>query len=225
MGGSGNANDKKLTITKCTVDASGTITPTDTEWSAMINPAGYAHGLAINYNKEKTVGTTGPEVKFDSINPETLSFETVIDGTGVIPDHDPVKDQLKTLMDTVYKYDGDEHETTPVRILWSNLIFYGRLTSISLDHSMFTLDGEPLRTKVKLAFESYISNEEETKKADRSSPDLTHVIEVKAGDTLPLLCHRVYKDSSYYLEIARYNDITNFRQIRPGTRLAFPPLK
>jgi len=48
---------------------------------------------------------------------------------------------------------------------------------------------------------------------------------VKAGDTLPLLCHRVYKDSTYYLDIARINGITNFRNIRPGMRLKFPPLK
>ena len=70
-----------------------------------------------------------------------------------------------------------------------------------------------------------MSKEEEALRANRSSPDLSHIIEVKAGDNLPMLCYQVYKDSAYYLDVARVNGITNFRDIRPGTKLHFPPLR
>jgi nucleoid-associated protein YgaU len=76
-----------------------------------------------------------------------------------------------------------------------------------VENTLFKPSGEPLRAKLQMTFKSFITNEEEAKKANRSSPDLSHVVEVKAGDTLPLLCHRIYKDSSYYLEIARIKNI------------------
>ena len=90
---------------------------------------------------------------------------------------------------------------------------------------MSAVSGEPLRAKIKLAFSGFMSKEEEALRANRSSPDLSHLIEVKAGDTLPMLCYRVYKDCSYYLEVAKVNDITNFRDIKPGSKLHFPPLR
>jgi nucleoid-associated protein YgaU len=70
-----------------------------------------------------------------------------------------------------------------------------------------------------------MSKEEEALRANRSSPDMSHLIEVKAGDTLPLLCYRVYRDSSYYLEVARQNKLTDFRDLKPGSKLHFPPLR
>jgi nucleoid-associated protein YgaU len=69
-----------------------------------------------------------------------------------------------------------------------------------------------------------MSKEEESLKANRSSPDLSHTVEVQAGDTLPLLCHRIYKDAAYYPEVARANNIVDFRTLKPGLRLHFPPL-
>jgi len=47
---------------------------------------------------------------------------------------------------------------------------------------------------------------------------------VSAGDTLPYLCYSIYGDSSYYLDIAKLNNILYFRDLIPGTQLVFPPL-
>jgi nucleoid-associated protein YgaU len=51
------------------------------------------------------------------------------------------------------------------------------------------------------------------------------MVEVRDGDTLPLLCQRVYNDCGRYLEVARANKLANFRDLQPGTWLRFPPLK
>ena len=61
-------------------------------------------------------------------------------------------------------------------------------------------------------------------RANRSSPDLSHMVQVRDGDTLPLLCHRIYNDCGRYLEVAKENKLANFRSLRPGTWLRFPPL-
>lgn len=122
----------------------------------------------------------------------------------------------------VYNYVGNKHEPNIVHIIWGTLYFVCRLTSFKVDYVLFKPDGTPLRAKVTLAFSGYMTNKEEALQAKRSSPDLTHIIEFKAGDTLPLLCQRVYQDGSYYQLVARVNNLSNFRAITPGTKLLFP---
>jgi len=233
MAGISTGLKKKLSVAPCTIDSAGNISvdASKEKFEVMLNPSAYSHSLSLHYNKKKTLGQTGSESKFNAVEPEKVSFDIVIDGTGVVnlpipglgsPD---VKTQVQQLQEIVYKYDGTKHEPNHVRLLWGSLIFFGRMESMSLDYTLFKPSGEPLRAKVKLSFVGAMSKEEESLKANRSSPDLTHVVEVKAGDTLPLLCYRIYKDSAYYLEIARVNRLVNFRNLKPGTKLHFPPLR
>ena len=230
MGGMSAGAKKKLKISPCTVDDSGNVSVDDgSSFEVMLNPSSYSHSYSISYNKKEAMGQLGSDTKFSGVKPEKVNFDIIIDGTGVVDLGDAeapdVKQQVNALTDIVYKYDGGNHEPNHVRILWGSLIFFGRLESMSVEYTLFKPGGEPLRAKIKLAFSGFMSKEEEALRANRSSPDLSHLIEFKAGDTLPSLCYRVYKDCSYYLEVARVNDITNFRDIRPGTKLHFPPLR
>jgi len=59
----------------------------------------------------------------------------------------------------------------------------------------------------------------------KSSPDLTHVHEVKAGEHLSLLAHQYYGEASRYLQVARFNNLKNYRRLTIGQKLAFPPIK
>jgi hypothetical protein len=232
MAGVSTGLKKKLKISACSVDDSGNVTVDGGRaFEVMLNPSSYSHTYSIGYNKKEALGQSGSDTKFSGIKPEKVSFDIVIDGTGVVNQSPSgkgspeVKDQVKQLSDIVYKYDGSNHEPNHVRLLWGSLIFFGRLESMTVDYTLFKPSGEPLRAKIKLAFSGFMSKEEEALRANRSSPDLSHLIEVKAGDTLPMLCYRVYKDCSYYLEVAKVNDITNFRDIKPGSKLHFPPLR
>lgn len=227
---------EKLTITACTVDrSSGKISPETgpaDEFKVMLNPKGYEHTYTISYNESNAFGTTSSEAKYSGTKPDNINFSIWLDGTGVVRPEGPkpqrplppVKTQLQQLNNVVYKYDGEDHEPRVVRLLWGSMIFYGRLKTMSVSYKLFKPSGEPLRAEVTLAFTGFVSKEEESLKASRSSPDLTHIVEVKAGDTLPLLCNRIYKDSAYYLAVAEVNGIAHFRDIKPGQKLYFPPL-
>jgi nucleoid-associated protein YgaU len=59
----------------------------------------------------------------------------------------------------------------------------------------------------------------------KNSPDLTHRRIVREGDHLSLMCHSIYGDPGYYLEVARFNRLNNYRQLKAGQELLFPPLK
>lgn len=58
-----------------------------------------------------------------------------------------------------------------------------------------------------------------------SSSDLTHYRTVKKGDTLPLMCYRIYGHSKYYWQIAKVNGLSNFRELQPDNELFFPPIE
>lgn len=231
---------KKLLITACDVDSStGNISLESGEenwFTVMMNPKGYDHTYSIKYSTKGAQGSTGSDAKYASTNPDKINFQIWVDGTGVVRDYsqkskdetkrtqDDVKTQLKKLNGVVYKYSGVDHEPRVVRLLWGSMIFYGRLESMKIEYKLFKPSGEPLRALVTLSFTGFVSKGEESKKAKRSSPDLTHVVEVKAGDTLPLLCNRIYSDCSYYLAVAEVNGINHIRDIKPGQKLYFPPL-
>jgi nucleoid-associated protein YgaU len=57
-----------------------------------------------------------------------------------------------------------------------------------------------------------------------SSPDLTHRVTVAQGDILPLMTYEVYDDQNYYLQVAKVNKLKNFRKLKAGTTLVFPPI-
>ena len=218
---------KLLTISPCKVDSSGNISvdTSKSSFEVMINPASYSHGFSIKRNKKEASGKSATDPKYSGVRPEKVDFEIVIDGTGVVAGSPDVKTQVQNLKDVVYTYDGTEHAPNHVRLLWGSLIFFGTLDSMPVEYTMFKPSGEPLRAKLKLVFSGFVSKEEESLRANRSSPDLDHIVEVKAGDTLPLLCYRIYQDSSYYTEVAKVNNLLNFRSLNPGDRLHFPPLR
>lgn len=217
-----------LKISGCTVPKSGPISVDRSRpvFQALINPAGYDHNYTVRYTKNEVPGQSGDEAKFNSMQSEKLNLKSlVLDGTGAIPGTKlPVKQQVEALRNAVYTYVGTKHEPPIVQVVWGSLLFYGRIESLKFDYTLFAPNGEPLRAKISLSFVEYSSAAEEVKKSRKNSPDLTHLVLVQAGDTLPLLCERIYRDPMYHLEVARINGLTLLRRLEPGMRLRFPPL-
>ena len=105
------------------------------------------------------------------------------------------------------------------------MVFHGQVKKFEVDYTLFDNKGNPLRASVSLTFTGFRSSEEERKKFSKESPDMSRLITVKEGETLPYLCHRIYGDSLLVREVARFNDMDSFRNIPAGTQLLFPPLK
>jgi Contractile injection system tube protein len=197
----------------------------------MLNPSGYKQDWSIAYDsgghdkKPGVMGLTQAQPRYTRTKPQDINFDIVLDNTGVVPNSSDVATQITALKALVYDYVGTNHEPNVVKLVWGNFSFTGRLTKMSVQYTLFKPTGDPLRAKVNIAFTDYTSAAQEASEAGKSSPDLSHLVEVKAGDSLPLLCFRIYNDDAYYLEVAKANGITNFRNIKPGTMLNFPPLR
>jgi hypothetical protein len=220
--------DKKLTFTQCKVD-NGIISELSSPkpFVASLNPEGYEVTSTIDYSQEQTQGQPDQEVKFRGVRPEIFTLKPfVLDATGAVPDSKitDLRDSIAALDLVALKFVGKEHETPIVKISWGTFLHYARVNSMKVEYTLFKSDGTPLRAKITVTFSEYKTQAEIQKEAAKSSPDLTHLVQVKAGDTLPLLCHRIYKDSAYFLAVAGINRLTNFRRLTPGTFLEFPPL-
>jgi hypothetical protein len=222
---------EKMTITPCSVEKNGDIKSHGSGIKVMINPASFLHSNSISYSNKniKTCRATGSianDLKFYAFDEEKVSFELIFDGTGVVSKlSGGIKEKIDEIRNIVYRYDGTEHQPKPIRLIWASFIFFGRLVSLDIEYTLFKPSGEPLRAKTKLSFSGYMSREEQSLRKNNSSPDMTHTIEVKSGDTLPLLCYQVYRDTSYYPEVARINGLNSLQELRPGLRLKFPPLR
>lgn len=222
---------KKLSITSCSMDGSGSIKADGSTFEVMMNPSQYSRQRNISYSGEASYGSTGKRPHFDKFEPETITLhELVIDGTGAVPSTTAsgvtpsVMDQIESLTRIIYVSSGTSTAPPWIKLLWGTLIFYGRLKSMKINYTLFKPSGEPLRAKVDLDFIGALSPQEEALRGASASLNLSQNVKVIAGDTLPMLCYQVYSDSSYYLAVALANNLTNFRSLVPGSILYFPPL-
>jgi len=200
------------------------------EYVALINPNEIRENFSVTYTEEEMtpIGTLKPDIRFVRVDPDNLTIKLIIDGTGAIdPDAPTASVQLKKLKDVVLAYLSAKHETPVLTITWGEAVkqFTGRMLSMSIDYSLFTVNGAPIRAEVNMEFKEDTPPATDSKKRNTNSPDLTHIVRVKAGDTLPDMCQNIYGNSNMYLEIARINSLINFRNLKAGTDILFPPIR
>jgi contractile injection system tube protein len=203
------------------------------EFTVFINPAKYTHAYKVLYNDVQAQGSSGVAPSFNRTKSDKVTFELVFDGTGVVPSPlpgvvpftgDGVAEQLEAFKKLCFTYNGNIHSPNYLKLVWGTLLFKSVLDTLSVAYTLFKPDGTPLRARATATFLGYNDEVELALKARKSSPDLSHLVTVKGGDTLPLLCDSVYGGSRYYVQVARANGLTGFRRLAVGSTLLLPPL-
>lgn len=199
-----------------------------------LNPEQISQTLKVELDKSHHNGAAGTAPKFKAFAPDQLQLEFMFDGTGAILDYPKsgtANEQVKEFMNYVYDFYGPTHQPKLLKILWGDNRFTHqedgfdcRISNLDIKYVLFNRAGEALRAKVNATFMRYIEPEKEAKAADRQSPDLTHVRTVNDGDRLTLMTYNIYADQSFYLKVARANNLTTFRKLKSGTELFFPPI-
>lgn len=229
---------EKMKIIPCT-DAQYTEDTAVEAYRVQVNPESYTLGHSIRYHEAQAQGSADAQLQFDRIVPQELDFEFLFDGTGVISNGGNllqvaslfgagsplvVADEIEKFKMVVLNYSGDIHEPRYVKLVWGALIFKCRMTSLRISYKLFKPDGTPLRAVAKCHFKESFDPVTSEARAGNNSPDLTHVRTVMEGDTLPLMTWRIYGDSKYYIEVAKANNLVNFRQLTVGQKIFFPPI-
>jgi nucleoid-associated protein YgaU len=223
-------------------------------FTAQLNPNSLNIQYAIQYDGEQTqpIASEGREPRYQRSAPTQLDFELMFDGTGVVPSppegiagalenvpiagaiasaiagkdeaYDVIKN-IRAFNKIVYQKDGNIHRPRMVEIVWGQLVFSGALNSLSYNFKAFKPDGTPLRATAQVSFREAHNGFLQEAKTKTNSPDLTHLVTVKEGDTLPMLSHKMYGDASLYMEVAKVNNLLNIRKLKAGSVLQFPPVK
>lgn len=204
-----------------------------TEYQVQFNPVKLDESFTIEYADETVPGSTDEVKKFKNAPSRDLKLNLTLDGTGVAvalngqnqsAGNINVLDEIKKFKAATSDYIGETHDIPYVKVLWGDFEFKGRLKSLSISHTMFKANGQPLRSTIDATFSSATQPEKQALEGSRSSPDLTHVRVVQVGDTLPLMCQRIYNDSTYYIKVAKFNNLVDFRNLEPGSEIIFPPV-
>lgn len=201
-------------------------------YRASVNPEKYS----LNFRVKQTdpnppAGTAGQHLRYFYTPPDDLNLEFLFDGTGVIEGLGSalggvgVVAELEYFKNLLVGYHGDLHRPYYVMLIWGPLLFKGCAVDLKIEYKLFNPNGIPIRATANVTFKQTIEEDTGEKVAKKNSPDLTHILRVKAGDTLPLLCKKVYGDPKYYLQVADANGLGNFRRLEPGMDIVFPPIE
>lgn len=212
---------KKLRITQLSTKTGGT----GASYEVSINPEQISHTREMKISEDDGTNTAGAVSQHQSYHNDTMSFDVYLDGTGHINNNSiGVDAQVKELLEIVSGYNGSDHKPWACIITYAGFEFKCHCQSAKTDYTLFDNTGTPLRAKVALSFKQWISNSERESRAKKSSPDLSHAKTIRFGDSLPAICKEIYGDYTYYLQVAEYNGLSNFRKLEVGQTVYFPPL-
>jgi hypothetical protein len=195
-------------------------------YSVMINPDTLKWGRSVEYNEQQVPDSSSASQKYKCTSSDKLNFDIVIDCTGIVDSKRvSMATEITALEKIIYTYNGTIHRPNYVKIQWgSSITFKGVLKSFDISYTLFKPDGSPLRAKISLGFSQYISPTTVKKQDKQASPDVTHLVNVVEGMSLPQLCQRVWNDNSYYVQVAKYNNLNKFRNLTGVSKLIFPPI-
>ncbi|MBS0030003.1 CIS tube protein [Chitinophaga sp. 22321] len=213
-------------------------------FEVQINPETISRNFSIKYNEPDTKGTPGTELQFDKVNPEELELRFILDGTGVVPSAGLSADLVGSIMSAlpaeaqgayvpvrvaqlqaaVYDFKDESHRTPFLLVQYGKLVFMGLLLNMGINYNLFSPDGIPLRAEITLKLKAHTPFKDSMALLSLLSPDLSRHHLVLAGENILRICDDVYEDEKYYLEVAKANKLTNFRNLQPGTQLILPPI-
>ncbi len=227
---------KKMKLTGYSKNTFQVADQTGENYTAVVNPETYTLNYEIRSNNEQASGTSANQSNYNSTVPQKLDFEFLFDATGAltsnivalpfsIHNQKSLDEQIRQFKRTIFDFIGDTHQPPFVLLQWGTLEFKCKVEKILINYKLFKPDGTPLRAIAKVTFAEEVEDNRRAAEEATASPDLTHIRTIRQGDTLPLLCHDIYGDSTLYREVARVNRLINFRKLKVGQQVFFPPIQ
>lgn len=125
----------------------------------------------------------------------------------------------------ILKYDGSLHRIPFLKLTCAEMIYKTKLTKYKVIEERYSKSRELNFIKLNLYLQEVESVDFELKRKNMQSPDVTHYYLVKDGDNLLKISQEMYGSTSYYLQIAKFNQLSSIRNLEVGSRLMLPALK
>ena len=223
----------KMLILSFNTDSNGNKSGLPIPYPVMYNPENFTKNVRTVLRPRRVTGDTGEEQEYGGNAADSVSFEFLFDATGgsvnsingeVAKALGGVDAEIELFLFLTSARDPLSHQSRKLTLVWGTFIFDCRLESASINYTLFSSIGRPIRAKVNATFKGDRLRLLQAAFDKLFSADLTHVHIVKSGETLPLIAKNIYDDPLLYIEIARINNLKNFRSIKPGMELILPPV-
>lgn len=208
-----------------------TIEPAD-KITCLFNPKDYTVTKTNNWKAEPKQGETSATPSFTGGTPWEMTLQLLFDSSLLKPPHKTVKEITGKLFDAMNATQGEgagsggkKNTKRPPTITFNYgwFTFVGVVKNLSVQYTLFTHEGEPIRADVKLALMQW----DEPKKGQNPTTHgegglRAHL--VRDGDSLPSIAYQVYGDATQWRTIAQANGIDDPLRLRSGRTLSVPRL-
>ncbi len=132
------------------------------DFTVMINPENISRALSMQATSNNSAKSKNKGDAY-SCHPETISFTFYLDRTNVVPksqtrhDAQSVDEMIKEFLEVVYKTSSGK-PVQSVAIQYGAHLWTVRTNSITIEHSLFSKEGETLRAKVVCSFVTIIDD-------------------------------------------------------------------
>jgi hypothetical protein len=208
-----------------------TNTVTGDKVSVLFNPTDYTVSQDINYAQAPVPGLSQPLLQFMNGSVPKLDMELFLDTNEAVvasgrtiaaagSDVRLLVQQITNLM----AIDSSTHAPPVLLFTWSSLSFPCVLAKAAQKFVMFLSDGTPVRARLQVSFNGYVTADTEAKEVKRQTADYSKTYTVGQGDTLSKIAGVVYGNAALWRPIGIYNGLADPINLVVGTQLLVPAL-
>lgn len=200
----------------------------DTTIECLFNPKDYTVTKTNNWKPDPMQGESAPHPSFTGGTPWAMTLQLLFDSTLLEPKISVKEvtgmlfDAMKATRDEVSK--GNTKRPPTITFHYGTFDFKGVAQSLSVQYTLFTPEGEPIRADVKLALMEWeVDPQKGQNPTTHGEAGLgSHV--VRDGDSLPSIAYQVYGDATQWRTIAQANGIDDVLRLSSGRMLSVPRL-
>lgn len=206
------------------------------EITAQFNPEKFSIKKSVKWSDAKLIDKDS-KIEYRGEEPQTLDFTLLFDTIyqeevkvvdmfklstkKEVKDVRDITDKIRKMMVPV---DPKKSNTPPLcTFSWGGkLSFKGAVIKVDEDFLYFSTDGTPVRSEVKITLKQ-VTQDGGYKKQNPTSVGAvrkTHMIQ--QGDRLDLIAYQEFGDSNKWHEIARFNNLQDPLDLKPGQILGIP---
>ena len=191
------------------------------EFQAMFNPETFSVSNTFEYDDARSDAETGSEQKSKNLSPREFSYEFLIDGTNASGVPKDVKEQVEAF-ERATGFFGKERRPLYLAISWGTFTMRCVLKKMEVKYTLFRNDGKPVRGVIVASFAEYKPPEQQLAENPDLASKLTRFTESTTGQSLDLLAHTSYGDSSKLVDIAKANGLNSLKSVANDQRLELP---
>lgn len=199
----------------------------------LFNPTEYSFTKSNTWQRNDIIGRDLPLVNFQGGGVMTLSVSLLFDtyAASTNGQAEDVRDYTEKVMDLMKidpsLKDPDSQSGRPPRVSfrWGNSwSFKSVITQITQRFTMFLSDGTPVRATLDVTFQQ-VEQEGTYPKTNPTSGGHAQKFRIAGpGETIDTIAFQEYGDCNKWRLIADFNNLDDPLRLRPGQRLAIPPV-